>query len=75
MLPLLGIVEAGLRLADAIAERLPEPDPELRRMRVELRQMREEHRQERKVLAMMQQHERVMTRLRRRRGVQPTDRD
>ena len=48
---LLPLVTAAANLAAAIVERIPEPDPELRRLRVEhraaLAKLREEHRQER----------------------------
>lgn len=45
------LVRSALDLATAIVERIPKPDPELRRLRVERRaelaKLREEHRQER----------------------------
>ena len=56
------LVVAGVtRLASAVLELVPEPDPEIRRLRVK-------HTQDMRRLRAEQHHERVMARIRRRRG-------
>ncbi len=57
MIPLVGaLVKSGLSLVGAIVEHLPEPDPELRRKRMELRDGRRR-------LAMEQAHAERMARI------------
>lgn len=50
MIPLVPLLTVAADLARAIVDRLPEPDPELRRMRAEQRleraRVREQHRHE-----------------------------
>ena len=55
------IVVGVTRLASAVLELVPEPDPEIRRLRVK-------HTQAMQRLRAEQHHERAMARIRRRRG-------
>lgn len=59
---ILALATAGAKLALAIVDRIPDPDPELRRMRAEHRNelavMREWHRQERWRARMARRRER-----------------